>query len=122
VLQPDPFGPDLEHLVTGESLAGRPFRVRQVSPTDTPSDCHAIFVSGRSDSTAAASLLKRLAGRPILTVGETDRFLDDGGIIALTVVDRRVRFNVDASNAQRAGLRINAQLLRLAAAVRGGPS
>jgi hypothetical protein len=61
-------------------------------------------------------------GRPILTIGETDRFLDDGGIISLTLAERRVRFDVSASEARRAGLRISPQLLNLARSIRGGPS
>jgi hypothetical protein len=47
--------------------------------------------------------------------------LDAGGIIVLKTVDRRVRFEVNTTNAQKAGLRISVQLLRLAAAVRGEP-
>ena len=118
VLQPNPFGPDLEQLVNGESLDGRPLRVRVVAGVDALPGCHAVFAGARSE--ASAAVLKAVAGRPVLTVGETDRFLDDGGIIVLKVVERRVRFEVNATNAQKAGLRINAQLLSLAAAVRGG--
>jgi hypothetical protein len=118
VLQPNPFDSSLEQLVRGESLGGRPLRVRVVAGVEALSGCHALFAGARSD--ASAAVLKAAAGRPILTVGETDRFLDDGGIIVLKVVERRVRFEVNATNAEKAGLRINAQLLSLAAAVRGG--
>jgi hypothetical protein len=118
VLQPNPFGSELEHLVSGESLSGRPLRVRVVTTIDALQGCHALFASARSEVAAAA--LKAVAGRPVLTVGESDQFLEAGGIIALKIVDRRVRFEVNATNAQKAGLRINAQLLNLAVAVRGG--
>ncbi len=117
VLQPNPFGSDLEQLIAGEALSGRPLRVREVSGIDGLNGCHALFTGARSD---VRSALKAVMGRPVLTVGETDRFLDDGGAIALKVVGRRVRFEVNATNVQRAGLRISAQLLSLAAAVRGG--
>lgn len=120
VLRPNPFGSELEQLVTGESLGGRPLRVRVVADGDELAGCHALFAGARSEGLAAA--LKAVAGRPVLTVGESDRFLDAGGIIALKVVDRRIRFEVNVANAQKAGLRINAQLLNLAAAVRGGSS
>ena len=119
VLEPNPFGSDLAGLIGGESLNGRPLRVRLVASAGGLSGCHALFAGARSG--AAAAVLKAAAGRPILTIGETDQFLQAGGIIVLRVVDRRVRFEVEASNAARAGLRISAQLLALAAAVRGGP-
>jgi hypothetical protein len=91
--------------------------VRVVSGVAALAGCHVLFAGARS---APAAALKAVMGRSVLTVGETDRFLDDGGIIALKIVDRRVRFDVSTTNAQRAGLRISAQLLSLAAAVRGG--
>ena len=118
VLHPNPFGSELEQLVIGESLGGRPLHVRVIDTVDALPGCHALFAGAHSAIAAAA--LQAVSGRPVLTVGETDEFLNAGGIIALKIVDRRVRFDVNAANAQKAGLRISAQLLNLAAAVRGG--
>jgi hypothetical protein len=98
-------------------LNGRPLRVRAIAGVGALAGCHALFAGARS--AAATAVLRAAAGRPVLTIGETDRFLDAGGIIVLKVVDRRVRFEVNTTNAQKAGLRISAQLLGLAAAVRG---
>jgi hypothetical protein len=117
VLQPNPFGVDLEQLVRGESLNNRPLRVRVVAGVDGLTGCHALFAGARNE--AAAAVLKAAAGRPILTIGETDHFLEGGGIIVLKVIERRVRFEISTTNAQKAGLRISAQLLGLAAAIRG---
>jgi hypothetical protein len=117
VLFPNPFGTDLEQLVQGESLNGRPLRVRTIRAVGATADCHAIFAGVNSQ---AAQMLKSVAGRPILTIGETPDFLAAGGSIVLHVIDRRVRFEVNTRNVQRAGLQIDAQLLHLAAAVHGG--
>ena len=117
VLQPNPFGSDLEQLVRGESHSGRPLRVRAEAGTDALDGCHALFAGARGED--AAAVIKAVAGRPVLTIGETARFLDEGGIISLRVVDRRVRFDVDVANARKAGLRVSAQLLGLATTVRG---
>lgn len=118
VLRPNPFGSDLEQLVNGETLDGRPLRVRVIGADDGVEGCQALFASARSDR--ASAVLKAADGHAILTIGETAEFLADGGIIALRLVDRRVRFEIDTANAQKAGLRISAQLLSLASAVRGG--
>lgn len=118
VLEPNPFGSDLEQLVTGETSEGRPLRVRLVAGPDALSGCHVLFVGGHSQATA--QVVRAVSGHPVLTIGETDQFLDDGGIITLRLVDRRVRFDVSATNARKAGLRIAPQLLSLAASVRGG--
>jgi YfiR/HmsC-like len=118
VLRPNPFGADLEELVRGESIAGRPIRVREITQAENITGCHAVFAP-RGDNSEA--ILKAAAGRPVLTIGETDAFLDAGGIIALKVIDRRVRFDVNTANAEKVGLRLDAQLLSLAASVRRGP-
>jgi hypothetical protein len=108
----------VEELVRGESVEGRPIRVIPVRTADVPASCHALAIAGRT----AAAVLKQTATKPVLTIGDSPSFLDDGGIIALRIVEQRVRFEVDLGNAQRAGLQLSSQLLRLALSVRGGPA
>jgi hypothetical protein len=120
VVEPNPFGSELQHLIQGESLNGRPLAVKEIFGADELAGCHVLFVSTRSGD--ASGVLKSTAGRPVLTIGEADGFLDGGGIIAMKIVDGKVRFEIHAANAQKAGLRISSQLLSLASAVRGGPS
>ena len=119
VLQPNDFGSALDELTRGESLNGRPLVVRQIARVADLDGCHLAFAGARSDATG---LLKAAATRPILTVGESDGFLRDGGVILLRVVNRRVRFEISTANARRAGLRISSQLLALATSVHGGTS
>jgi hypothetical protein len=118
VLEPNPFGDLLAELARGEAMNGRPLVIRLVDVDDPLEDCHMLVAAGRA-SRYGAEVLKRLSSRPVLTVGDGDRFLEEGGIIALRLVDRRVRFEVHAGHAKRAGLQMSAQLLRLAAAVHG---
>ena len=117
VLDPNPFGAELEELVRGERLNGRPISVRGISGPATVSGCHLLFVG--ANAPAMAEVLKAARTSAVLTVGEGERFLDAGGIIAFRVVERRVRFDVSAAAARRAGLRISSQLLGLALNVRG---
>jgi hypothetical protein len=119
VLRPNPFGADLEELTRGETVNGRMLRVREIAGPINLEGCHVVFIGSGA---APGAVLKAAAGRPILTVGETERFLDEGGIIALKIVDRRVRFEVHDERARQSGLRISAQLLNLAMSVRRGPS
>ena len=119
ILQPNPFGRELDALVRGESLNGRPFSVREVTGPDGLGSCHVLFIGGNAP--AGGDVLKAARGSSVLTIGEGERFLDQGGIIALHIVERRVRFEVSAAAAQKVGLRISSQLLRLALNVRGGP-
>jgi hypothetical protein len=119
VERPNHFGSALRDLVAGESLGGRPFTVRDIGAALEVSSCHVLFIP--SDSRRSRTLLGRAARLPILTVGDSASFLDDGGIIQLEMTDRRVRFAVDLRAAARSSLTLSSQLLRLASNVRGEP-
>jgi YfiR/HmsC-like len=120
VLAPSPFDRALSEMIGSESLRGRPVVIREIGARDAVDSCHLLFVSGPADHWTG--VLRRVAGRPVLTVSDADSFLDEGGIIQLRTVSNRVRFDVSVPAAERARLRLSSQLLRLALTVRGGPS
>jgi hypothetical protein len=49
----------------------------------------------------------------VLTVSDAEGFASQGGVIGLFLEDNRVRFEVDLTAAQAAGLQISSKLLRL---------
>ena len=51
---------------------------------------------------------------PVLTVGEGQRFLEQGGLIAFLIENDRVRFAISRRAADAAGLSISSKLLRVA--------
>lgn len=113
VAEPNPLGDTLVELTAGELLNDRRIEIRYVADLDIAS-CHVLFIPSR----ASDKLLARAASLPILTIGETPGFLEEGGIINLRVVERKVRFEINARAAARAGLTLSSQLLRLASTVR----
>jgi hypothetical protein len=115
VSAPNPFGMTLEELVAGETMNGRRLVVRDVGRSGDVGGCHVLFVPAAGSS----ERLLQAAKGPVLTIGESPTFLDEGGIINLRVIDRRVRFEVNAAAAERSGLKLSSQLLRLAMVVRG---
>jgi len=56
-----------------------------------------------------------------LTVGETESFLQEGGIINFAIRSSRVRFDIDLDAAHRAGIQISSKVLSLADEVHGKP-
>ena len=118
---PATFVTALRELTAGARAAGRPLAVHQITNDDEVDTCHVLFVAASSPVPVSA-IMRRAESKPILTVGEEAGFLERGGMINLSLVDRRVRFEIDNAAAQRAGLRLSSQLLRLALNVRGGPS
>jgi len=118
VLAPNPFDGVLEELAEGEQLEGRALHVRH--PDDNQvDDCHILYLP--SSHVRRRDILRRLTNSAILTVSDAPTFLDEGGMIQLFLRDNRLRFNINAAAAERARIRLSAQLLRLAQTVRGGP-
>ena len=118
ITRPNPFGNSLQELVAGESMNGRRLVVRSIELSSGLRGCHVLFVANR-DRAPLKQLLARTARQPVLTIGESAEFLEDGGIVNLRVIDQRVRFEVNAAAAEQAGLKLSSQLLRLAIRVVG---
>jgi hypothetical protein len=58
-------------------------------------------------------------GMPVLTVGEASEFAQAGGIVGFRVTpDGRVAFDVNVEQAERSGLKLSSQLLRVARVVK----
>jgi len=115
VLGDDPFGGRLDQAVAARVVNGRTVVVRRYTPADDFSDCQILFISASEGRNTRAILDRAQQETGILTVGETAPFLREGGIMRFFVEGNRVRFQIDADLAAREGLRVNAQLLSLAA-------
>jgi hypothetical protein len=62
----------------------------------------------------SSQILKSLKNLPILTVGETEDFLESGGVANFLMEDKKVRFEINNKTAKQAKLNIRSKLLRLA--------
>jgi hypothetical protein len=113
VIGQNPFGRALEDLVRDKTVANRGFVVRAVSSAQQATNCHIVFVTA-SERKRFHSLLAELKGHSILTVGEAEDFVANGGVINFKLKDARVRIEVDTGAAERAKLRISSKLLSLA--------
>lgn len=111
----DPFGPVLDRMVERGSVRGRRITVRRIhEPAEA--NCSLAFIGG--SETGVPKILAEF-GTGVLTVGEGDRFLDEGGMIAFVNENRRVRFDVNQPAVRRAGLKLSSRLLAVARSVRG---
>jgi len=110
----DVFGAALDQMVAGESANGRKLVVQRLQNLPVPKSCRVLFVN--LEEKARARALGEL-DPGVLTVGEGDRFLREGGMIAFVVENRRVRFDINQTAAENAGLRMSSQLLKVARVV-----
>jgi preprotein translocase subunit Sec61beta len=109
----DPFAGALEKAMEGKTVGNRPIVVKHFADADDIGPCQVLFVPAAADADLAADLSK-VGKNPILTVGESQAFLDSGGCIRFFIEDNRMRFAIDPDVAAAARLKIAARLMQLA--------
>jgi hypothetical protein len=117
ILGADPFGEVLEQTVGEKTVNDRPLAVRRYASLKQLRPCHILFVSA-SERSRLGPLLESVEGSGTLTISEIDSFASLGGMINFVIENHKVRFEINPEAITRAGLRVNAQLLKLARIVR----
>jgi len=113
----DPFGPALENTVWGKTINNRPLVVRHTSRVQDVLPCHMLFLSAQEEP-RAEEVLQAVEGAGVLTVSETDDFLEQGGAVRFVMDGNKVRFEINLGAARRGGLNISSRLLSLARTVK----
>ena len=117
VLGHNPFGRSLEGLLEGKVAGGRALAVREISDVRQAGGCHILFVSS-SERLRFRSILESLRTSSVFSVGDTNDFIADGGLVNLRLEEGKVRIEINASVAKERNLRISSRLLSLARSVK----
>lgn len=119
VLGKDPFGADLDRIMAGRLIEGRKFEIIRAAEPEASLVCHIVFVSS-SERRRSPQIIESLHKANVLTVGEHEQFLQQGGIIRFFLhndplrSESTVRFEINPAAAQQAGVRISSKLLHIA--------
>jgi hypothetical protein len=117
VLGEDPFGKALDEVIAGEKFRQSPLQARRCHTLEEARQCHILFISA-SEAANLPAILAELRGKPVLTVADTPRFTEAGGMIGFST-DSRVQLHINPAAARRSGLAISSKLLRMAKVVEG---
>ncbi len=109
-------GEMLRTLLNGRTSNAHPIRVVLFPTPQELRNCSILYLSDGS-TREASQALDNLQGRTVLTVGETEPFARDGGMVALVNTGDHIRIEVDLEATQRAGIRISSRVLGLATIV-----
>jgi hypothetical protein len=116
VLGEDPFGPVLDQLVAGRRIEGRPVVIRRFEHVPAAQRCHVLFIAN-SEQDRLPMIFAALAGRSVLTVGESEQFFQRGGLIRLVKrKDATIGFEVCPQAAAKERLKLSSKLLMLSVA------
>jgi len=113
VLNDPPFYSQLVLIVKDKTIAGRAVLAVPVQNGLQARGCHMLFIDS-SQTGEAVHLLESLQGSTVLTVGETESFVDQGGIIGFVMQSGQVHFQVNHKIATQSGIRLSSRLLIVA--------
>ncbi len=115
ILGDDPYGDSL-NIIKDRTVYGRKLQVKRFdkeTPTIQLKECHLLFISSLSRN-KIKKVLDELRNTPILTVGEAKGFGHLGGMINFVIMKGSVKFEINKTAADNAGIKIRSKLLRLA--------
>ena len=113
ILGDNPFGNDLEPMVAGKKINEHPIAVQTNFAAAEATNCHILFISS-SEKKRLPEIIQSLRGTTVLTVGETERFIETGGIINFVPEAGKIRFQINGDAARAARLKVSSKLLNLA--------
>lgn len=94
--------------LAGRSAQGRTISVRDDVSWPQAGECHVLLLGEN-----LSDKVRRIQG-PILTVGQSAHFVEQGGMVGLLVEDDTLVFDVNLTSLNRANLFLSSKLLRLA--------
>lgn len=115
ILGEDPFNGILDNIVKEKKAHNRPIRIIRSQDPEALKSCQVVFVSS-SEQANSSQVMDTLGASSILTIGEWDRFTQEGGIIRFMIRKNKIAFEINNDQAQEVGLTISSQLLNLAQA------
>jgi hypothetical protein len=113
VLGTNPFGDSLETATVNQKVAEHPIQILKVKNETEAKDCHLVFVSS-SEQSKMPNILNFLNNFYILTVGDTEDFIDHGGMIMFVTVEGKVKLVISPDRIIASQLKASAQLLKIA--------
>ena len=103
---------ELDRLVPGRKVNGRPVLVRRLRAGEDPRGAHLVFVGRGEPSPGVLARAAQQAGA--LVVGESERGLEQGAAINFVPMEDRIGFDVSLEAAEKAGVRISSRMLGVA--------
>lgn len=109
--------PIMANELSGQRVGNRGIETIRCKLGDDLKRCGMLFIT-RPQAGRMAELRKAVAGAPVLTVGEFDRFAERGGCINFVHKGENIRFEVNLAAVERAGLKISSKIASMAIIIR----
>lgn len=115
IIGDDPFGNVLDDL-SSKTIRGKKIVIRRFSSLDKVRDCQLLFIPA-TERRRLSAVLSTSRDYAVLTVSDLDGFAKSGGMIEMAMDKGRLGFDVNNQQVRKQGLKISAQMLKLARTV-----
>ncbi len=112
------LGVALKKAAEGKTVSGREILIQAVKKDHDAEKCHILFISD-SEKNSLGEILAKIKAKPVLTVGETTTFMEQGGAINFVKIKDNIRLEINLAAAREAKLQISSKLLKVADKVKG---
>src|SRR5260370_13047348 len=117
VLGQSPIQRSVEEAAHAEAVDDRKLTVHYLADARQSAGCQILFIA-TSERKRVRSILQDLPAAGLLTVGDTDGFLEEGGAVNFSLEGSRVRIDINMGVVAKQSLRISPKLLSLARIVK----
>ncbi|MBK8814746.1 MAG: YfiR family protein [Methylococcaceae bacterium] len=99
-------------MIDKKPVGNKSLSLRKLSDVTQLENCHLLYIG--EEKRNIAGLIEESYKRHILTIGENEDFLSNGGAVYLEVADSKINLHVNVSAMEKAGVRISSRVLKLA--------
>lgn len=118
LFESDPMAPYLQPM-NGRTVSQREITVSHLRDIRDTERCHLLFI-GAGEKKRWPAIRDFLAGKPVLTVSDSDGFTEAGGMIEFGRSDNRIHASLNMAALAAAGLRVQDRMMKLVSIARAG--
>ncbi len=111
---PDPYGAALDALAGKKSSGGRVVQIQRFRTVKAIRNCQVLIASPRLSDADLRAVLNKARAMKAFTISDASNFAAKGGMIALEIRKKKLRFDVNLGAAKKSSITISARLLKLA--------
>lgn len=115
-----PMGEILQKVLAGKTSEARPVRIMLLPSQEQLQRCNILYIAESSPEKIHA-VLEKIHNKNVLTVGDSDSFARNGGMVGLVRKGDQVQIQVNLEATEESHLRISSRVLDLATIVRSVP-
>lgn len=118
VLGFDHFGSALDSVTAGQKVAGHNIQIMKLTDDIEAKSCHLLFISN-SEHPKMSKIFNNLKDTSILTVGDTDDFITQGGMIMfVSTSEGKIKLTIHHGRILDAQLKASSRLLQIATVIK----